>query len=124
ASLSNHEAPIGSKIGAAGMIAIGPWELRKPALHSAGGVVASQSRRAAAAGGAILEAGGNAVDAAIATGLALAAAVPWMSGLGGCGYMVIQLADGSPASLIDFGVVAPRGLDLARYSLVQGGSTD
>ena len=106
------------------MIAIGPWELRKPALHSAGGVVASQSRRAAAAGGAILEAGGNAVDAAIATGLALAAAEPWMSGLGGCGYMVIQPADGSPASLIDFGVVAPRGLDLARYSLVQGGSTD
>ena len=75
------------------MIAIGPWELRKPALHSAGGVVASQSRRAAAAGGAILEAGGNAVDAAIATGLALAAAEPWMSGLGGCGYMVIQPAD-------------------------------
>ena len=82
------------------MIAVGPWELRKPALHSAGGVVASQSRRAAAAGGAILEAGGNAVDAAIATGLALAAAEPWMSGLGGCGYMVIQPADGSPIELL------------------------
>ena len=76
------------------MIAIGPWELTKPAIRSAGGVVASQSRRAAQAGAAILAAGGNAVDAAIATGLALSACEPWMSGLGGCGFMVIQPADG------------------------------
>ena len=106
------------------MIAIGPWELTKPALRSAGGIVASQSRRAAQAGAAILSAGGNAVDAAIATGLALAAAEPWMSGLGGCGYMVIQPADGRAASLIDFGVVAPQSLDVRRYALAAGGDSD
>jgi len=106
------------------MIAIGPLELTKPALRSAGGIVASQSRRAAQAGAAILAAGGNAVDAAIATGLALAAAEPWMSGLGGCGYMVIQPADGSAASLIDFGVVAPQSLDVRRYALAAEGDSD
>jgi gamma-glutamyltranspeptidase/glutathione hydrolase len=106
------------------MIAIGPWELTKPALRSAGGIVASQSRRAAQAGAAILSAGGNAVDAAIATGLALAAAEPWMSGLGGCGYMVIQPADGSAASLIDFGVIAAQSLDVRRYALAAEGDSD
>ena len=106
------------------MITIGPWELTKPAIRSAGGLVASQSRRAAEAGAAILSAGGNAVDAAIATGLALAACEPWMSGLGGCGYMVIQPADGRPASLVEFGVVAPRDIDPARYALVSGKGSD
>jgi gamma-glutamyltranspeptidase / glutathione hydrolase len=106
------------------MIAIGPWELTKPALRSAGGVVASQSRRAAEAGAAILATGGNAVDAAIATGMALAATEPWMSGLGGGGYMVVQPADGRPASLIDFGMIAPRALDPGRYPLAPGGCRD
>jgi gamma-glutamyltranspeptidase / glutathione hydrolase len=99
------------------MIAIGPWNLTKPAVRSSGGIVASQSRRAAHAGAAILAAGGNAVDAAIATGMALAACEPWMSGLGGGGYMIVQPADGRPASLVDFGMVAPRALDPARYAL-------
>jgi gamma-glutamyltranspeptidase/glutathione hydrolase len=106
------------------MVRIGAWELTKPAVRAAGGIVASQSRRAAEAGAAILAAGGNAVDAAIATGLALAAAEPWMSGLGGGGYMVVQPADGSPASLIDFGMIAPRDLDPARYALAPGGAAD
>ncbi len=106
------------------MITIGPWELTKPAVRSAGGIVASQSRRAAEAGAAILAAGGNAVDAAIATGLALAACEPWMSGLGGCGYMVVQPADGSPASLVEFGVVASQGIDPARYALAPGKGSD
>ena len=106
------------------MIAIGPWELTKPAVRSAGGVVVSQSRRAAGAGAAILAAGGNAVDAAIATGMALAAAEPWMSGLGGGGYMIVQPAGGGPASLIDFGMIAPQGLDPGRYALDSGGISD
>src|SRR6516162_1967885 len=105
------------------MTAIGPWELRKPATASAGGVVAGQSRRAASAGARILAAGGNAVDAAIATGFALGAVEPWMSGLGGCGFMVVQ-APGSAAQVVDFGLLAPEALEPARYVLLPGGAGD
>src|SRR5215472_12467430 len=103
---------------------IGPWRLRKPVLAASGGVVASQSLRAAKAGAAILAAGGNSVDAAIATGMALAAVEPWMSGLGGAGFVVVQPADGAPAQAVAFGVVAPRGLDTARYALLPGAEKD
>jgi gamma-glutamyltranspeptidase / glutathione hydrolase len=103
---------------------IGPWSLRKPALIASGGVVASQSLRAAKVGAAILAAGGNAVDAAIATGLALAAAEPWMSGLGGVGFMVVQPAEGTPAQVVAFGAVSPRRLDPARYAPLPGAERD
>ncbi len=106
------------------MTTIGPWELRKPAVVSDRGIVASQSTRAAAAGARILAAGGNAVDAAIATGLAVSAVEPWMSGLGGCGFMVVQPADGSPAAVVDFGTAAPAAIDPARYQLLAGGESD
>jgi len=106
------------------MTTIGPWDLRKPAVESAGGIVAGQSRRAAAAGAEILAAGGNAVDAAIATGLALAACEPWMSGLGGVGYMVVQRPGGAPAEVVDFGPLAPARLDPSRYALLPGAGGD
>lgn len=105
------------------MTAIGPWELRKPAVTSSGGIVAGQSRRAASAGAAILAAGGNAVDAAIATGFALGAVEPWMSGIGGCGFMVVQPPSG-PAQVVDFGLIAASALDPARYQLLPGAGGD
>jgi gamma-glutamyltranspeptidase/glutathione hydrolase len=98
--------------------AISPhWTTVRPAARSRRGIVASQNSRAAAAGAAILRAGGNAVDAAVATSFALAATEPWMSGLGGGGYMLIWLAREQAFRAIEFGMVAPRDLDPADYPL-------
>ena len=99
---------------------VAPWVVRKPAICGAGGMVAAQHRAAAEVGAEILDGGGNAVEAAIATSLALAVLEPWMSGLGGGGLMVIAPADGRPPEALEFGMIAPIGLDPAHYPLAGG----
>ncbi|HUZ64244.1 MAG TPA: gamma-glutamyltransferase [Acetobacteraceae bacterium] len=93
------------------------WQVAKPAATGRRGIVAAQARGAAEAGVAILEAGGNAADAAVGTALALAALEPWNSGLGGIGFALVQPAGAPAAELLDFGPVAPRGLDPSRFKL-------
>jgi gamma-glutamyltranspeptidase/glutathione hydrolase len=99
------------------------WQVRKRIARSRGGVVAAQHRHAAEIGAAVLRGGGNAVDAAVATSLALSVLEPWMSGLGGGGCMLLRLADGA-AHALDFGMVAPRRLDPAAYPLSGGMAGD
>src|SRR3954469_21299816 len=65
------------------------WQLTKPAASGRRGMVVAQAKSAAEAGVAVLDAGGNAVDAALATALALAAVEPWNSGLEGIDDAVI-----------------------------------
>ncbi|MHA1563898.1 MAG: gamma-glutamyltransferase family protein [Alphaproteobacteria bacterium] len=98
------------------------WQIRKPAVVSTSGLVAAQSARAATVGAKILATGGNAVDAAVATGFALGVCEPWMSGIGGCGYMVVHLAGEGRTHVVDFSTVSPGELDPGRYGLV-GGTT-
>ncbi len=100
------------------------WEIRKPGVSAKGGIVASQSGRAAAVGADILKAGGTAVDAAVATALALAALEPWNSGLGGIGFMVVHRAGADRAEAIDFGPVSPRAVDPAAFPLTGGTKTE
>ena len=63
------------------------------------GMVALNSALATEAGVEILKAGGNAVDAAVAVGFALAAAYPEAGNIGGGGYAVLRMGDGRTAAL-------------------------
>ena len=100
------------------------WIVRKPAVHTAGGLVTSQSRLAAEAGASVLSDGGNAVDAAVAAGFALAAVEPWNSGLGGIGYMLVWVARERRAYVVDFGPISPARLDPRDFPLVDGAAGD
>src|SRR6201999_830671 len=64
-------------------------QIRKPAVVSKGGIVATQSRKAAEIGAEVLAAGGDCVDAVIATTFAIGVLEPWRSGVGGGGAMVL-----------------------------------
>ena len=93
------------------------WQVAKPAATGTRGMVVSQSRDAALAGVAVLDAGGNAVDAAVATALALAAVEPWNSGLGGTGFALVHRAGERRAEVVDFGPRAPAGLHAGLFKL-------
>jgi len=93
------------------------WEVRKRAVTHADGMVAAQHVLAARAGAAMLDAGGNAVDAAVACAFALNVVEPWMCGLGGSGYMVVWRAAEQRAEVVDFQGVLPMAIDFADYPL-------
>ena len=100
------------------------WRVRKPEVRSSGGVVSTQHYLASEAGARVLADGGNAVDAAVTAGLALGAVEPWMSGLGGCGQMIVLLAGEGRAWSVDFGLAASRDLDPGDYPLDEGRGSD
>jgi gamma-glutamyltranspeptidase/glutathione hydrolase len=92
----------------------------KPAVRSRDGLAAAQSRDAAAAGARILSQGGHAVDAAVAVSLALGAVEPWMSGLGGGGFATLYDAEKREVRCLDYGMIAPAGIDPGDYPLTGG----
>ncbi|MCY4565622.1 MAG: gamma-glutamyltransferase, partial [Gammaproteobacteria bacterium] len=69
-----------------------------PAVFGADGGVASRSRLASEVAADMLRQGGNAVDTAVAGGFALAVTWPSAGNLGGGGFMVIRMADGTTAT--------------------------
>jgi gamma-glutamyltranspeptidase/glutathione hydrolase len=99
-------------------------QIRKPAVVSKGGIVASQSRKAAEIGAGVLAAGGDCIDAVIATTFALGVLEPWMSGLGGGGAMVLYRARENRHEVIDYGMRAPNSLRVEDYPLTEGAASD
>jgi gamma-glutamyltranspeptidase/glutathione hydrolase len=91
-----------------GLLAAMPAALAQ--VEARNGMVVAQEARAARIGVAVLERGGNAVDAAVATGFALAVTYPRAGNIGGGGYMVIHFAEGrrGPRNIaIDYRETAP-----------------
>jgi gamma-glutamyltranspeptidase/glutathione hydrolase len=75
---------------------------------SRNGMVASEEAHATKIGVEILKQGGNAVDAAVAVGFALAVTLPESGNLGGGGFMLIRLAEGNHVTAIDYRETAPE----------------
>jgi gamma-glutamyltranspeptidase / glutathione hydrolase len=80
--------------------------LAKEPVHSRHGMVAAQEPLATDVGVEVLKAGGNAVDAAVAVGMALAVTHPFAGNLGGGGFLLVRRADGT-TNFIDFREKAP-----------------
>jgi gamma-glutamyltranspeptidase/glutathione hydrolase len=87
----------------------------RPAVASARGMVVTMRALASQVGRDVLAAGGNAVDAAIATGFALAVTVPGAGNVGGGGFMVIRFPNGR-ATTIDFRETAPQAATSEMFS--------
>jgi gamma-glutamyltranspeptidase / glutathione hydrolase len=83
------------------------------------GMVVAQEGAAARIGVDVLQKGGNAVDAAVAVGFALAVTYPRAGNLGGGGFMVIHLANGKNAA-IDYRETAPHGINDTSFLDAQG----
>ena len=71
------------------------------------GMVVSQRMIASEVGSEILKKGGNAIDAAVATGLALAVVLPRAGNLGGGGFMIVYLKEEDKTIAIDYREKAP-----------------
>ena len=83
-----------------------PLAAQRAAVEGRNGMVASAQELASQVGVQILKKGGNAVDAGVATGLALAVVYPMAGNIGGGGFMVIHTAEGKD-TVIDYRERAP-----------------
>ena len=88
-------------------------------VHAAHAIVVSVHELASHVGVEVMQAGGNAVDAAVATGFALAVVHPAAGNIGGGGFMLIRMADGK-AHFLDYREMAPAAATRDMYLDAQG----
>ncbi|MEZ5306827.1 MAG: gamma-glutamyltransferase [Pyrinomonadaceae bacterium] len=90
------------------LLAIQVFPAWREPVRAKNAMVASQHKLASEIGASIMKKGGNAIDAAVAVGLALAVVYPEAGNLGGGGFMLIRLDNGKTAA-IDYREMAPQG---------------
>src|SRR5215510_7536355 len=90
-----------------GLILIVPVEAARQPVRARHGMVVAMESIGADVGVSVLQKGGNAVDAAVAVGFAMAVTHPYAGNIGGGGYMLIRMADGR-TTFIDFRERAPE----------------
>jgi gamma-glutamyltranspeptidase/glutathione hydrolase len=126
---ARHSAPIRASLTFVCLLALSPVALGQerpsnqigPAQSAVGrnGMVVAQERLAARVGVDILKKGGNAVDAAVAVGFAMAVTYPRAGNLGGGGFMVIHCRNGKNVA-IDYREMAPRAITAKSFLDAQG----
>ena len=84
-------------------------------VHSMHGMVSSESALASDVGVEVLRRGGNAVDAAVATGFALAVTMPNSGNIGGGGFMILHDGKTGKDTAIDFREMAPAAASRNMY---------
>src|SRR5947207_2779704 len=93
------------------------WLIDKREAVAEHGMVTAMHPLAAAAGLEILRAGGNAVDAAVATAFAIGVVEPAMSGVGGVAAMVIHFASDGSSVVVDGSSAAPTAANEGMFEL-------
>src|SRR3974390_1545940 len=86
------------------------------------GMVVAQEPIAADVGVQVLKGGGNAIDAAVAVGFALAVTHPYAGNIGGGGFLIARFADGR-TTFIDFREAAPKAASRNMYLDTAGNVT-
>jgi len=99
------------------------WVIDKTEAVSSDGMVAAMQPLAAEAGAEMLRQGGNAIDAAVATALAVGVVEPFMSGLGGIAFLTYHDASTGQTFGLDGSTVLPQAIRPEMFEILPGGGT-
>ena len=104
------------------LVAVASFAYARQPVHARHGMVVAQEPIAAEVGLKVLESGGNAIDAAVAVGFALAVTHPFAGNIGGGGFLLARFADGR-TTFIDFREKAPLAASRNMYLDANGNVT-